>query len=126
MNKFDIIRKRINEDKLVYIINTNTPSYDIIACKVLNILNDDFICEGELPEKFQSIFKSKTFKLKWHDVNKHLYEPNLQHFMVNTFEFQFGWNLSNALSLRRSLIDKKISNLYLEVERLIIVKNNLC
>lgn len=29
-------------------------------------------------------------------------------------------------TLRRNLIDKQISNLYTEVERLIITKNNLC
>lgn len=126
MEKFDIIRKRIAEDKLVYMVDCDTPNYDLISCKVTAILEGDFICEGEVPEKFIKIFRSKTFKLKWHERNKHLYEPNLNHYMLGTFPYQLGWNLNNAKTLRRSLIDKQISNLYTEVERLIITKNSLC
>ena len=126
MDKYDIIRRRIADDKLVFMVDSNTPNYDIISCKVTSILEGDFICEGEVPEIFQTIFRSKTFKLKWHDRMKHLFEPNLQHYMVGYTDYLIGWNLSNAQTLRRNLIDKKISNLYTEVERLIIIKNNLC
>jgi hypothetical protein len=126
MDKFNIIRKRIADDKLVYMVDCDTPNYDIIACKVTSILEGDFICEGEVPEKFVNVFRSKTFRLKWHDRTKHLYEPNLNHYMVGTIPYQIGWNLNNAKTLRRNLIDKQISNLYTEVERLIITKNSLC
>jgi hypothetical protein len=123
-DKFDIIRKRIADDNLVYMVDTNTTNYDIISCKVTAILEGDFICEGEVPEQFQKIFRSKTFRLKWNDRTKHLIEPNLAHFAVNTSDYQLGWNLNNIKTLRKELISKRISYLYTEVERLIIIKNN--
>jgi len=123
----DIIEKsRYIKSKLtdvVYLIDTKSPDFDIIECKIINIPQDDsYICECELPEKFHSTYYGKTSKLQWNDNTKHLRCLRLKEIALNIQDYEFGRNYSNAIYLRKQILSRRMKELYTQLENLTILK----
>lgn len=128
-SKEDYLRKSIEESGFVYFVDASKKNYPIIRIKVSEIVNVKKgnkigICKVEIPSKYSSYFQhTQDTTLVWNDNSKHLYLEELTHRSVNIEDRQFGWNYSNAVSLRKKIIQRIIDGLYNQVKELIITQN---